>query len=187
MDDDGSTTLTDGELVLLTRGGSAEAYAVLFRRHVPVLRAAARRCVRPADVDDVVAEAFATTFDQLRRGRGPTTSVRAYLLTAVRHEAGRRAVRDRRLVLVEDVETWGSRPDDVSARHDHDDIGLAFRRLPARWQRVLWQLEVEGRRPRDLADELGMTANAVSALGKRARAGLRRAYAGEVDALGAAG
>jgi RNA polymerase sigma factor (sigma-70 family) len=186
MDDDGSTALTDGELVLLTRGGCVEAYALLFRRHVPVLRATARRFVRAADVDDVVAEAFATTLDQLRRGRGPTTSVRAYLLTAVRHEAGRRAARERRLVLVDDIETCGCVPDDVSVAFDHDDVGLAFRQLPVRWQRVLWQLEVEGRRPQDLADELGMTPNAVSALGMRARAGLRRAYAGQIEALGTA-
>jgi len=186
MNHDGPTPLTDGELVLLTRGGSTEAYAVLFRRHVPLLRAAARRFVRAADVDDVVAEAFATTFDQLKRGRGPTTSVRAYLLTVVRHEAGRRAVRERPLVPVDDIEVWAARFAGVEADLDHDEVGRAFRRLPARWQRLLWQLEIEGRRPRDLADELGLTPNAVSALGKRARAGLRRAYAGEVGDLGTA-
>ncbi len=186
MDDDESTALTDGELVLLTRGGSVEAYAVLFRRHVPLLRHAARRFARAADVDDVVAEAFAMTFDLLRRGRGPTISVRAYLLTAVRHEAARRAARERRLVMVDDIETWGHLPDDASAGLEHDDVERAFQALPVRWRRVLWQLEVEGRRPRDLADELGMTPNAVAALGMRARAGLRKAYAGEADELGTA-
>ncbi len=69
---------------------------------------------------------------------------------------------------------------------EHDDVDRAFQALPARWRRVLWQLEVEGRRPRDLADELGMTPNAVAALGMRARAGLRKAYAGEADELGTA-
>lgn len=183
MDDDEATALTDDELVDLTRRGSGRAYALLFTRHVPTLRSAARRFVRACDVDDVVAEAFAGTFDQLRRGRGPTTSVRAYLLTAVRHEAARRATRERRLVLVDDIETWGHVPDDTSDAPDHDDVRRAFRRLPARWRRVLWQMEVEGRRPRELAEELGMTPNAVSALGKRARAGLRETYVGHLAAL----
>jgi DNA-directed RNA polymerase specialized sigma24 family protein len=89
-------------------------------------------------------------------------------------------------VLVDDVETWGRRHDAGSDPGDREDVERAFRGLPVRWQRVLWQLEVEGRRPRELAVELGMTPNAVSALGKRARAGLRKAYAGEADVLGTA-
>ncbi|MEV7398709.1 sigma-70 family RNA polymerase sigma factor [Aeromicrobium sp. NPDC092404] len=186
MDDDRSTTLTDAELVLLTRRGHLQAYAVLFERHLPLVRAAARRFVRASEVDDLVAEAFAGTFHQLVRGRGPTTSIRAYLLTAMRHEAARRAGRDRRLVLVDDVETWRRPSVDTAGGTDEDHVAEAFRLLPLRWQRVLWQLEVEGLRPRDLADELGMSANAVSALGRRARAGLRRAYEGRTDHLDAA-
>ncbi|MEJ7633705.1 sigma-70 family RNA polymerase sigma factor [Aeromicrobium sp.] len=176
MDDDGPTQPSDGDLVMLTRGGSVEAYAVLFERHAPALRAMGRRIVRPSDVDDVVAEAFAATLDQLRHGRGPTTSVRGYLLTALRHEAGRRAAGHRRLVLVEDVETYDCVVERVDTAFDHEDVTTAYRALPARWQFVLWQLEVEGRRPQDLAGELGLTPNAVSALGLRARAGLRKAY-----------
>jgi hypothetical protein len=48
--------------------------------------------------------------------------------------------------------------------------------LPERWRLALWKTEVEGVKPRDLADELGLSANATSALIYRAREGLREAY-----------
>jgi DNA-directed RNA polymerase specialized sigma24 family protein len=76
---------TDAELVVMTREGDSEAFAQLYLRHLPTLRAAARVAVRHGEVDDVVAEAFAATLGQIRRGGGPTTSVRAYLLAARRH------------------------------------------------------------------------------------------------------
>ena len=183
MDDDAVTAPTDDELVGLARAGDAEAYAVLFRRHGPSVRAASRRLVRDSEADDVVSEAFAATLHQLRNGRGPTSSVRGYLLAAARHEAGRRAVRERRLVLCGDVETYGNVADEEASDERDHDVGPAYRTLPTRWQAVLWQLEVEGRRPHDLAVELGMTPNAVSALGMRARAGLRKAYAGRTSPL----
>lgn len=164
---------SDAELVSHTRDGGMDAFAVLYLRHRPVMRGAARRIVRRSEVDDVVADAFAATLEQVRRGRGPTTSVRAYLLTAVRREAWRRSARDRRVLLGEDVD---SLVDPGTTTGEHDEVEAAFRALPRRWRLVLWQLEVEGRRPRDLADELGLTPNAVAALGYRARVGLRAAY-----------
>ncbi|MFI5428326.1 sigma-70 family RNA polymerase sigma factor [Aeromicrobium sp. UC242_57] len=55
-------------------------------------------------------------------------------------------------------------------------VKAAYQSLPERWQRVLWHLDVEGRKPLELADTLGMKANTVSALVYRARTGLREAY-----------
>jgi DNA-directed RNA polymerase specialized sigma24 family protein len=52
----------------------------------------------------------------------------------------------------------------------------ALEALPERWRHALWQLEVEGIRPRELAAQWGVSPNAVSALGCRARAALRAAY-----------
>jgi hypothetical protein len=55
-------------------------------------------------------------------------------------------------------------------------IRAAYESLPERWRTVLWQVEVEGRKPQELADALGLSPNGVSALAYRARAALREAY-----------
>jgi len=171
----GMDNMDDGELVRSVRSGDIEAYGLLFVRHSDVARRVAARHGRAAEVQDVVAEVFARMLDQIRSGRGPTSSFRAYLLTAVRHEAGRRAMLARRCEPVADLEPW-------STAHElpevDDRLRDAYAALPFRWRRTLWQLDVEGRRPHELASELGLTPNAVSALGYRARAALRSAYLG---------
>lgn len=163
----------DDELVRAMRGGDHDAFGTLFERHVALARRVASRHGPSAEADDVAAEAFACVLGQLRSGRGPTTSFRGYLLAVVRHEAGRRAATARRCEPIADLEP----PSVTSAPTEAGDrLGEAYATLPERWRRALWQLEVEGRRPSDLAAELGMTANAVSALGYRARTALRSAY-----------
>lgn len=169
----------DDELVRDVRSGDHDAYGLLFARHRAVARRVAARHGAVGEADDVVAEVFARTLVQIRSGRGPTLSFRAYLLTAVRHEAGRRAARARRCEPVADVEPFA---DAVAPPESDDRVRAAYAALPVRWQRTLWQLEVEGRRPRELAAELGLTPNAVSALGCRARAALRAAYLDRPDA-----
>ncbi|MET0820298.1 MAG: RNA polymerase sigma factor [Aeromicrobium sp.] len=163
----------DDELVRAVRAGDREAFGVLFARHAGVARLVASRSGPAGEVDDVVAEAFACVLGQLCSGRGPVESFRAYLLTAVRHEAARRAIRARRCELVADLEPPPVPPASAEAG---DRIREAYATLPERWRRTLWQLDVEGRRPCELAAELGLTANAVSALGYRARTALRSAY-----------
>lgn len=171
--------MDDDELVQAVRNGDDEAYGVLFRRHAAVARRVAVRRGLVGEADDVVAEIFARVLAQIRAGRGPTSSFRAYVLTSVRHEAVRRAVVSRRCEPVADLEPWVGpvEPPDVDER-----LRAAYAALPPRWQRALWQLEVEGRTPQELAGELGLSANAVSALGYRARVALRSAYAGLAQA-----
>lgn len=169
----------DDELVRAVRGGDHEAYGLLFARHREVARRVAARSGAVGEADDVVAEAFARTLVQLRAGRGPTLSFRAYLLTAVRHEAARRSVQSRRCEPMADVEPFAG----AAPQPEVDDrVRAAYAALPERWRRTLWQLEVEGIRPSELAAELGLTPNAVSALGCRARAALRAAYLDLADA-----
>ena len=57
-----------------------------------------------------------------------------------------------------------------------DLASVAFASLPARWQTVLWHLDVEREPPRRVAPLLGLEPNAVSAVAARARKGLRQAY-----------
>ncbi|MEV6150678.1 sigma-70 family RNA polymerase sigma factor [Nonomuraea sp. NPDC052129] len=55
-------------------------------------------------------------------------------------------------------------------------IAKAFLSLPERWRAVLWHTEVEHLPPADVAPLLGLSANGVTDLARRALAGLRQAY-----------
>ena len=83
--------LSDDSLIGLVKGGSADAYAVLFERYRHPAHRLAAYYSNSVDAKDIVAESFTQVFQQLRRGQGPETSFRGYLLTAVRREAGQRA------------------------------------------------------------------------------------------------
>ena len=65
---------------------------------------------------------------------------------------------------------------EAEARAEARLIVRAFPRLPERWRAVLWQVEVEGKTPADVAPMFGLSGNGISALAMRAREGLRQAY-----------
>ncbi len=171
--------LSDDSLIGLVKGGSADAYSVLYDRYRHTAVRLATYFSNPVDAQDIVAETFAQVFDQLRRGQGPKTSFRGYLLTSVRREAGRRAAMRKRVTPTDDLRTidqpvpFGHGTVDVFER---DLVRDAFASLPQRWQTVLWHLDVDGRKPKEVASILGLKPNGVSALAYRAREGLRKAY-----------
>ena len=182
---------SDAELLTVLRGRPADqasslAFAALYDRHRDAARGLARQLARsPSDADDLVSAAFARLLEILRAGGGPTEAFRAYLLTSLRHLAYDRTRAERRLDLTEDMgEVVGVDPertvipftDPAVAGLERSLAARAFATLPERWQAVLWHLEVEGDSPADIAPLFGLTANAVSALGYRAREGLRQAY-----------
>lgn len=177
-----TTVLDEAELVTAARFGDREAFAELYRRFRPAARAtAAALRVSRFDRDDVVDEAFANILSAFQRGNGPVDSFRPYLVAAVRnlvYNQSRRNTRAdegcRRLTvdLMRDQLT--------SAEFEPEPLHRALEQLPQRWQHILQEVEVDGRRPAELAGELGMSANAVAALSSRARRGLRTAYLEEV-------
>jgi RNA polymerase sigma factor (sigma-70 family) len=178
LDDPGRCT--DAELIAAVRAGDRAAYAQLYERHEPAARRMARQLsASPHDVDDLVAEAFARVFDMLSSGRGPDSSFRAYLLTAVRNCMYERARRDRRLELSEDMARhdrgvpW---VDPAEAELNSALAAQAFASLPERWRTVLWLCEVEQESTAEVGSRLGLRPNAVAALAYRAREGLRQAF-----------
>ncbi len=177
--DDGLTILTDATLTTLVRGGSTDAYAVLFERYRHPATRLAAYFSNPHDAKDIVAETFAQVLHQLRQGQGPQTSFRSYLLTAVRREAGRRARMMKRVTPTDDDATI-DRPvpfgNGAMDRFERDLVRAAFASLPERWRTVLWHLDVEGLKPAELAATMGLKPNSVSALAYRAREGMRKAY-----------
>ncbi|MCS7482129.1 sigma-70 family RNA polymerase sigma factor [Umezawaea endophytica] len=172
-------TEVDRDLLARVRAGEDAAYGELFSRHADAVRRFSLRHVRePAEADDLTAEAFFRVLQAIRRGTGPTDHVRTYLLTVARRVAWEWSGR-RRDVPVDDeelsrrVEPYA---DATANRAEYTLIGRAFTSLPERWRTVLWQVEVEGERPSAVAPLFGLSANAMSALARRAREGLRAAY-----------
>jgi RNA polymerase sigma factor (sigma-70 family) len=167
---------TDEALIELTRDGDASAYGRLWQRHVDVARRAARAISPRLDTEDLVSEAFTGIFSAIHAGSGPRTAFRSYLFTAIRNTAA----------------TWGRRPVDLNLEHledvveaipepqldvdERDRLAAALAKLPERSRTLLWYLEVEGMKPREVAPLLGLSPNAVSALRRRAKVSLERAW-----------
>lgn len=177
----------DLELVARMRDGDMAAVGELFDRFAGDAAdyAERRMALAPDDAREVASEAFERVREATMRGHGPRVSFKAYLYTAVRSVCHDRTARHRWLVLTPDVasvhEPAVPAPD-AAWLADRSDLAEAFRSLPDRWQRVLWATEVLGLKPEDLAGELGISANAASALAYRARNALRVAYGASVSA-----
>ncbi|MGI5324955.1 sigma-70 family RNA polymerase sigma factor [Actinomadura nitritigenes] len=182
MEEPATTGTGDAALISRVRGGDVSAYATLYERHVAAARGLARHLTRgsdPAAAEDAVQDAFAKVLGVLRRGAGPDTGFRPYLLTAVRRSVYDRRRADRRVHRTDRIEEFDQGvpfEDPALAELERSMIVQAYRSLPDRWQEVLWYTEVEGAKPAEIAPLLGLTANGAAALAYRAREGLRQAY-----------
>lgn len=172
-------TPSDAALITAVRGGDTDAYGELFARHVDAARRLARSLSSDGEADDLVSEAFAKVLVVLQRGEGPDTALRPYLLTALRRlhlDRVRAVARTRPTDDIAAYDEGEAFHDTVVAGFESGAAARAFASLPERWQMVLWHLEVEGQQPAEVAPLLGISANSVSALGYRAREGLRQAF-----------
>jgi RNA polymerase sigma factor (sigma-70 family) len=171
---------SDAELIAAVRDGDTAAYALLYRGHVEAARRMTRTLVRdPADVEDLVAEAFAKLLATLEEGGGPESAFRPYLLTTIRRLFYDRTRKARRESVTDDPEAHDPGVpfvDTAVQGMEYSFVARAFARLPEHWQTVLWHTEVEGEAPADLAPMMGLTPNGVAAMAYRARERLRQNY-----------
>jgi RNA polymerase sigma factor (sigma-70 family) len=169
--------------------GAGRSYGELYVEYAPAARGLALSMVPPDVADDIVAEAFARVLAAIQAGGGPDHAFRPYLLAAVRNLANDWIAARRRVTVTGDLDEEagdrsalltsgfsGDAETEAEARAEARLIVRAFSRLPERWRRVLWQLEVEGKAPAEVAPVFGLSGNGVSALAMRAREGLRQAY-----------
>ncbi len=171
------TALSDAELLDQARNGDEAAFTELYVRHQAAALRLARSYRRLGDPDDLVNGAFERVLGALRRGAGPTESFRAYLFVTLRRlaaEQGERPADEPLDSVPEPIRDVAQAPE--LAQADREMITKAFESLPDRWQAVLWHTAVEGRKPSQLADVLGVSANAAAAMAYRAREKLRQAY-----------
>lgn len=156
-----------------------EPFAALYAEHLPAARRVALALV-PADAaEDIVSEAFTRVLARQQAGQGPDGAFRPYLLAAVRNIA-RDWLAERKRVAPAPIDPRAVRVpgagDLVTAAEETAMTRRAFESLPARWRAVLWQTEVEGRTPGELARASGMNPGAVAQLAWRARIGLAIAW-----------
>jgi RNA polymerase sigma factor (sigma-70 family) len=169
----------DALLLERARAGDSEAFGELYRQEVDAATRLARILVGEGGADELVAESFARVLTQLQAGRGPTEDFRAYLQVTIRNgfRDGLRAAKespssDQPWLLDDVLPPVEELVEDL----DRAVAVSALATLPKSWQQVLWHLEVEGRKPAEVATILDMDAGAVSSLAYRAREGLKRAY-----------
>jgi RNA polymerase sigma factor (sigma-70 family) len=171
------TALTDAELLDQARSGDESAFTELYLRHQPAAQRLAASYRRLGDPDDLVNTSFERVIGAIRNGAGPTDSFRAYLFVTLRRYAAELAATAPEASLDEVPEPIVAAADAPALDNaDRTLITQAFESLPERWQAVLWHTAVEGRRPGELADSLGVSANAAAAMAYRAREKLRQAY-----------
>lgn len=169
----------DALLLERARAGDSDAFGELYKREIDPATRLARILVGDNGADELVAESFAKVLAQLQAGRGPTDDFRAYLQVTIRNgfRDGLRGTKespssDQPWLLDDVLPPVEELVEDL----DRDVAVTALATLPKSWQQVLWHLEVEGRKPAEVAGLLDMDAGAVSSLAYRAREGLKRAY-----------
>ncbi|MBS1906208.1 MAG: sigma-70 family RNA polymerase sigma factor [Actinobacteria bacterium] len=166
---------TDAELLSALRRGERDAYRVLWQRHFGAGLRYARRMF-PSRAEDLVSESFLAIYQQVTTTpKGPQFAFRSYLKAVIRNTSLRWHTDAEQVVDVELIEQIDPR-DGLSRAEQADadaDVLAAFEELPERWQRVLWLSEVAEAGRTEIARDLGIRPNAVSALQRRARHGMK--------------
>lgn len=166
---------SDADLLRELRNGDRDAYVVLWERHIGAALRYSRRML-PSRAEDLASEALLAIYQQVTTtSKGPDFAFRSYLKAVIRNTAIRwRKEASRFDEWAEaDAVDFSDGLSLVERESDASDLLGAFQDLPERWQKVLWLSEVaEVARP-EIARELGIKPNAVSALHRRARSGLR--------------
>lgn len=173
----------DQALILAVRDGDQDALGALYQTHRPKALAFSRSLVRDDhDAEDIFHEAFTKTMNALTNGAGPSDNFLAYLHTAVRSTAAGAWRRSSRELPAETINldrpaAPDPRLEAIIDRADNEQVLAALQSLPGRWQKALWYADVLQEKPRHIAPLMGIAPNAVSSLVRRARQGLRTAYA----------
>jgi RNA polymerase sigma-70 factor (ECF subfamily) len=149
-------------------------------RHRPPALAYARKLSGGSSVsDDLVAEAFLKTWQRLVGGRR-VASFGPYLMRAVRNGYIDSLRRDRALTL-ETPQDVALHPaftvaDRSASVDDADLVRILFARMVPRHRHVIWLRAVEGYSTSEIAEALGIKANAAAVLLHRARKAMIAAY-----------
>jgi RNA polymerase sigma-70 factor, ECF subfamily len=169
---------SDAELLAAVADADRGALRELFVRHEPWLATRlARRCADPALVDTAVQDAFLAVWRKPQGWRGEG-DVAAWLwgigVRSLLHQLRPRAnVLERLRNLRNHPAT--SAEEEVLARVEHSDVGVAFARLSPDLQAVVQATVLDGLTTREAAALLGIPSGTVKSRMSRARTELREA------------
>jgi RNA polymerase sigma-70 factor (ECF subfamily) len=170
---------TDNQLMQAVAASDEKAFAILMRRHAPIMVALARRItLNASDADEVVQEAFLRVWTNAQRwdADGPAT-FHTWARRIVTNLAIDRSRRAKPLPL----EAAGDPADplvDIAGTAERNDearfVRDALERLPARQRAAVALCYFEEKSGAQAADIMGLTVGAVEALLVRAKRGLRQ-------------
>ncbi|MFK0074673.1 sigma-70 family RNA polymerase sigma factor [Arthrobacter woluwensis] len=167
-------------LLQRARGGDRKAYSTLFARHYDAAMGAAfRACGDRHIAEDAVSDVFVAALRAFDAGKGPQGSFRAYLLVSAARAAVRMTKKQAKELPCSDtlaLEQLPSNPERRMLEQERAAMVQAFSQLPPNWRWILWKLDIEETKPREVAPLLELSPNAVVALHRRAKSALRTAY-----------
>ncbi len=180
---------SDHALIAAARAGSAAAAGTVISRYAPYLLARARSIASGTrlDPEDLLSAAIVRLLELWRAGEGPDGGVAAYVVRAMTNSAIDASRSPRSRVLSLEAAIDASPAEELAlAREDSNVrridlyqefriIRLALATLDQDHQAVLTEIVIHGRKPGDVAAELGRSPAAVSRELYRAKQGLRRA------------
>lgn len=171
--------LADIELFARARAGDTVAIDLVWRRHYPYALKVARRYTRsPSDADDLAAEAFVRILSLLRAGRGPREHGKTYVARTVRNIATDRSRRRQPPTTVideaHDLPAWDDPAAAALSAMELGDVLEGLAACPPRQRYALQMTVFEGVPIATVAQDLGISKNAVAALLVRARESIRR-------------
>jgi RNA polymerase sigma-70 factor (ECF subfamily) len=158
------------------RDGDADALRYLYLRYADCVYGYVCSIVRDEhEAEDVTQHVFAKLPAALRRYEPRAAPFSAWILR-VAYNAAIDHVRARRPVPCEEVRS-ADIVDDTSGRERFADLRLALDALPQEQRDVLVLRFVIGLRPREVAERIGRSEDAVHGLQHRGRRSLRREMA----------
>jgi RNA polymerase sigma-70 factor, ECF subfamily len=178
--DDASEHRSDRDLVLAFQQGDRRAYAELYRRHMPRVRAVCSRLLgNPQDIEEAAQETFLRSFTALGRFNGEyqVGSWLTRIASNVSVDHLRRSARRATSVeLTEEAEELRDDSDPGRVVGDRIELAGALQRIQPLHAKVLVLRTIKGLSHREIGRELEMSAPQVKALLHRARSSFKRVW-----------
>src|SRR5215204_4505682 len=172
--------LTDGFAETPSDSDGHEAAAVSatwpqIEAEIRFLRQAVRRWHRDADADDLVQDTLIRALANVHLWEAGT-NLRAWLVTIMRNQFLSNVDRHRRAAVArEDLQTEASTSANAELRLTLRDVERALQRLPAKQRSAILLAGIDGKSYTEVAEEMGLSADAVRCHLARARDNLRAA------------
>jgi RNA polymerase sigma-70 factor (ECF subfamily) len=172
-------SINEQDLLAGAQAFNMEALSVIYDTFSPVLFTYSQRLLGNASLsEECVAETFSRFLQALKKGRGPTTHLRAYLYRIAHNwvtDYYRRSHPDQpgeeELDLIQGE---SDDPVDEDSATSNQEVRSALLRLPEQQRQVITLRYLEGWSHEEIAASLGKSVNAIKVIQHRAVRALQR-------------